>query len=213
MRVLISLGASLARASWSACKTMDGVSVSKAALTPNEDRAYAAVVLGQTRPDATSGELIDAAVSTRRDQLRAGPAVRRLPGLRRPAPARAEFRGQDTAPRREEHPVGSRRRLGVALARRSGRRCATFFTASVPLRRRSSGLRRRHRPARRTTGRSGGPRRSQRTGHRGRRELYGDAGNRAVKARRSAPRGMQSCFAREAATPVDRAWFDFSHLS
>ena len=29
----------------------------------SEDRAFEAVVLGQTRPDATSGELIDAAVT------------------------------------------------------------------------------------------------------------------------------------------------------
>ncbi len=61
MRVLISLGAFFlvflvgVKTEW--------VSVSKAALATNEDRAYEAVVLGQTRPDATSGELIDAAVS------------------------------------------------------------------------------------------------------------------------------------------------------
>ena len=61
MRVLISLGAFVlvflvgVKTEW--------LSVSKAALTTSEDRAYEAVVLGQTRPDATSGELIDAAVT------------------------------------------------------------------------------------------------------------------------------------------------------
>jgi hypothetical protein len=39
------------------------VAVSKAATATAEDRAFAAVVLGQTGPDATSAELIDAAVS------------------------------------------------------------------------------------------------------------------------------------------------------
>ena len=61
MRVLISLGALLlvllvgVKTEW--------LSVSEAALTADEDRAHAAVVLGQTGPDATSGELIDAAVT------------------------------------------------------------------------------------------------------------------------------------------------------
>jgi hypothetical protein len=66
MRVLISLGAFFlvflvgVKTEW--------ISVSKAALITSdniahEDRAYEAVVLGQTRPDATSGELIDAAVA------------------------------------------------------------------------------------------------------------------------------------------------------
>jgi hypothetical protein len=95
MRVLISLCALIlvfvvgAKTQW--------VSVSKAALVTNEDRAYEAVVLGQTRPDATSGELIDAAV-TRREitseqallygvYLACGDS--RLP---------AQYRGQDLTP-------------------------------------------------------------------------------------------------------------------
>ncbi len=61
MRVLISISAFFlvflvgVKTEW--------ISVSKAALATNEDRAYEAAVLGQTRPDATSGELIDAAVA------------------------------------------------------------------------------------------------------------------------------------------------------
>src|SRR5512135_712642 len=61
MRVLISLGA-LLLVFMVGVKT-EWLSVSKAAQTTNEDRAYRAVVLGKTRPDATSGELIDAAVT------------------------------------------------------------------------------------------------------------------------------------------------------
>lgn len=66
MRVLISLIAFIlvflvgAKTEW--------LTVSRAAQTTNEDRvqnerAYEALVLGKTRPDATSGELIDAAVT------------------------------------------------------------------------------------------------------------------------------------------------------
>ncbi len=61
MRVLISIGAFIlvflvgVKTEW--------VSVSNAALTGSDDRAYQALVLGQTRPDATSGELIDAAAT------------------------------------------------------------------------------------------------------------------------------------------------------
>lgn len=61
LRVAISIGVILlvfvagVRTSW--------MTVSKAAPATNEDRAYEAAVLGETRADATSGELIDAAVT------------------------------------------------------------------------------------------------------------------------------------------------------
>lgn len=61
MRMLISL-AVLILVFLVGVKT-EWISVSNATLTTSEDRAFEAVVLGQTRPDATSGELIDAAVS------------------------------------------------------------------------------------------------------------------------------------------------------
>lgn len=99
MRVLISLGAFIlvflvgVKTEW--------ISVSQAALPSDDiaqqDRAYEAVVLGQTRPDATSGELIDAAVT--RGEISSEQALLygvylacgdpRLP---------VEFRGQDTTP-------------------------------------------------------------------------------------------------------------------
>lgn len=95
MRVAVSIGVFLlvflagVRTEW--------VSVSNAALTTAEDRAYEAVILGETRPDATSAELIDAAVS--RAEISAEQGL--LYGLylscgsdRLPA----QFRGRDTAP-------------------------------------------------------------------------------------------------------------------
>jgi hypothetical protein len=100
MRVLISLGVFVlvfvvgVKTEW--------VSVSQAAPTTSdrvaqEDRAYEAVVLGQTRPDATSGELIDAAVTRGEISSEQGLLYGvylacgdpRLP---------AQFRGQDTTP-------------------------------------------------------------------------------------------------------------------
>ncbi len=59
MRVLVSLGAFVlvflvgVKTEW--------ISVSQAARVTSEERAVEAVVFGETRPDATSGELIDAA--------------------------------------------------------------------------------------------------------------------------------------------------------
>ncbi len=95
MRVLISIGAFVlvflvgVKTEW--------LAVSSAAPITNEDRAYEAVVLGRTRPDATSGELIDASVS--RGEISSEQALLygvylacgdpRLP---------AQFRGHDTAP-------------------------------------------------------------------------------------------------------------------
>lgn len=61
MRVLISLGA-LVLVFVIGVKT-EWIAVSKAAQVTSEDRAFEAVVLGHTRPDATSGELIDAAAT------------------------------------------------------------------------------------------------------------------------------------------------------
>jgi hypothetical protein len=95
MRLLISLGAFVlvflvgVKTEW--------ISVSRAALVTSEDRAYEAVVLGQTRPDATSGELIDAAVSRGEISNEQGLLYsvylacgdRRLP---------AQYRGQDLTP-------------------------------------------------------------------------------------------------------------------
>lgn len=95
MRILIPIFALIlvfligVRAEW--------VSVSNAALPGSDDRAYEALVLGRTRPDATSEELIDAAAT--RGQISAEQALlygvylacgdARLP---------ANFRGQDARP-------------------------------------------------------------------------------------------------------------------
>lgn len=61
MRILISLGV-LILVFLIGVKT-EWIAVSRAEPTTSEDRAYQAVVLGQAGPNATSGELIDAAVS------------------------------------------------------------------------------------------------------------------------------------------------------
>jgi hypothetical protein len=71
--------------------------MSHAATTTAEDRAFAAVVLGETRPDASSAELIDAAVGRGEISPEQGLLygvylacdVSRLP---------AQLRGQDTGP-------------------------------------------------------------------------------------------------------------------
>lgn len=61
MRMLISL-AVLVLVFLVGVKT-EWIAVSNVTPATSQDRAYEAVVLGQTRPDATSGELIDAAVT------------------------------------------------------------------------------------------------------------------------------------------------------
>ncbi len=73
------------------------VAMSQAATTTAEDRAFAAVVLGETRPDASSAELIDAAVS--RGEI--SPERGLLYGVYFAcAPSRlpTQFRGQDAGP-------------------------------------------------------------------------------------------------------------------
>ena len=73
------------------------VAMSHAATTTAEDRAFEAVVLGETRPDASSAELIDAAVS--RGEI--SPERGLVYGVYLACDAGllpAEFRGQDAAP-------------------------------------------------------------------------------------------------------------------